>query len=149
MILWGYVIDFSVFQLQKSLKIVSNVVFVKLKVNFSQAINALLTGWCFYTGRHKALGPRNALPSVGHYVGPWALYLPAQKHQPVSKAILLPDCMFIRKMLWSDWLDSGTWTIYTFPYRRSGPSIWLSIEVKTRRAFGKMAEKLSTEVVKC
>ena len=58
MILWGYVIDFSVFQLQKSLKIVINVVFVKLKVNFSQAINALLTGWCLYTGRHKALGPR-------------------------------------------------------------------------------------------
>ena len=40
--------------------------------------------------------------------------------------------MFIRKMLLSDWLDSGTWTIYTFPYRRSGPFIRLSIKVKTQ-----------------
>ena len=40
--------------------------------------------------------------------------------------------MFIRKMLYSDWLDSGTWTIYTFPYRRSGSFIRLSIKVKTQ-----------------
>ena len=37
---------------------------------------------------------------------------------------LLPDRMFIRKMVESDWLDYGTWTIYTFPYRRSGPFIY-------------------------
>ena len=46
--------------------------------------------------------------------------------------ILLPECMFIRKMLESDWLDYGTWTIYTFPYRRSGPFIGLSIKVKVK-----------------
>ena len=40
--------------------------------------------------------------------------------------------MFIRKMLESDWLDYGTWPIYTFPYRRSGPFIRLSIKVKTQ-----------------
>ena len=40
--------------------------------------------------------------------------------------------MFIRKMLESDWLDYGTWTIYTFPYGRSGPFIRLSIKVKTQ-----------------
>ena len=36
--------DFSVFNCKIQLKIVSNVVSVKLKRNFSQAINALLTG---------------------------------------------------------------------------------------------------------
>ena len=46
--------------------------------------------------------------------------------------VLLPDCMFIRKMLESDWLDYGTWTIYTFPYRRSGLFIGLSIKVKVK-----------------
>ena len=46
--------------------------------------------------------------------------------------VLLPDCIFICKMLQSDWLDYGTWTIYTFPYRQSRPSIWLSIKVKTQ-----------------
>ena len=35
-------------------------------------------------------------------------------------------------MLESDWLDYGTWTIYTFPYGRSGPFIRLSIKVKTQ-----------------
>ena len=40
--------------------------------------------------------------------------------------------MFTRKMLESDWLDYGTWTIYTSPYRRSGPSTRLSIQVKTQ-----------------
>ena len=40
--------------------------------------------------------------------------------------------MFIHKMLESDWLDHGTWTIYTFPYRRSGPFLRLSIKVKTQ-----------------
>ena len=45
---------------------------------------------------------------------------------------LLPDCIFIRKMLQSDWLDYGTWTIYTFPYRQSGLFIRLSIKVKTK-----------------
>ena len=44
---------------------------------------------------------------------------------------LLPDCMFICKMLQSDWLDCGTWTICTFPYRRSGPFIRFLIKVKT------------------
>ena len=77
------------FNCKIQLKIVSNSVSVKLKRNFSQVINALLTDGCFYTGSYKALGPRNALPSVGHYGGPWALYLPAYKHQPVSKAIVL------------------------------------------------------------
>ena len=38
--------------------------------------------------------------------------------------------MFISKMLQSDWLDSGTWTIYTFLYRRSGPFIRFLIKVK-------------------
>ena len=42
--------------------------------NFCQAINFLLTGLRIYTGEYKARGPRNALPSVGHNVGPWALY---------------------------------------------------------------------------
>ena len=42
MILWGYVIGFSVFNWKIQLKIVCNVVSVKLKRNFSQAINALL-----------------------------------------------------------------------------------------------------------
>ena len=58
--------------------------------------------------------------------------------------LLLLDCMFIRKMLESDWLDYGTWTIYTFPYRRFGPFIRLSIKVKVKD-FGKMVENLSTE----
>ena len=35
-----------------------------------------LTGLRIYTGEYKARGPRNALPSVGHNVGPWALYSP-------------------------------------------------------------------------
>ena len=59
--------------------------------------------------------------------------------------------MFIREMLESDWLDYGTWTIYTFPYRRSGPFIRLSIKVKTqdfskdgREAIGRGREKLVT-----
>ena len=49
----------------------------------------------------------------------------------VKNCGLLPDCMFIREMLESDWLDYRTWTGYTFPYRRSGPYIRLSIKVKT------------------
>ena len=59
--------------------------------------------------------------------------------------------MFIRKMLLSDWLDSGTWTIYTFLYRRSGPFIRLSIKIKTqdfwedgREAIDRGREKLVT-----
>ena len=59
--------------------------------------------------------------------------------------------MFIRKMLEFDWLDYGTWTIYTFPYRRSGPFIRLSIKVKTqdfwkdgREAIDRGREKLVT-----
>ena len=40
--------------------------------------------------------------------------------------------MFIRKMLQSDWLDYKAWTISTFPKRRSGPFIRLSIKVKTQ-----------------
>ena len=39
-------------------------------------INFLLTGLRIYTGEYKARGSRNALPSVGHNVGPWALYSP-------------------------------------------------------------------------
>ena len=35
-------------------------------------------------------------------------------------------------MLESDWRDYGTWTIYTFPYRWSGPFIRLSIKVKVK-----------------
>ena len=64
---------------------------------------------------------------------------------------LLPDCMFIPKMLQSDWLDYSAWTIYTFPYRRSGPFIWLSIKVKTqdfwedgRETIDRRREKLVT-----
>ena len=52
--------------------------------------------------------------------------------------------MFIRKMLESDWLDYGTSTIYTSPYRRSAPFIRLSIKVKVKD-FGKMVENISTE----
>ena len=40
--------------------------------------------------------------------------------------------MFICKMLQSDWLDYKAWTIYTFPYRRSGPFKRVSIKVKTQ-----------------
>ena len=58
---------FFAFNCKNQLKIVNNVVFVKLKRNFSQVINALLTGRCFYTGSYKALGLNNALCSVGHY----------------------------------------------------------------------------------
>ena len=64
---------------------------------------------------------------------------------------LLPDCMFIRKMLQSDWLDYGTRTIYTFPYRRSRPFIRFSIKVKTqdfwedeRETINRSREKLVT-----
>ena len=64
---------------------------------------------------------------------------------------LLPDCMFIRKMLQSDWLDYGTRTIYTFPYRRSGPFIRFSIKVETqdfwedeRETINRSREKLVT-----
>ena len=64
---------------------------------------------------------------------------------------ILPDCMFIRKMLQSDWLDYRAWTIYTFPYRRSGSFIWLSIKVKTqdfqeddRETIDRGREKLAT-----
>ena len=63
----------------------------------------------------------------------------------------MPDCMFIRKTQWSDWLDSGTWAIYTFPYRRSGPFIRFSIKVKTqdfweddRETINRTREKLVT-----
>ena len=63
--------------------------------NFSQAINFLLTGLRIYTGESKARGPRNALPSVGHNVGPWALYSPVQIRKPVSKKIVIAEtiCM--------------------------------------------------------
>ena len=45
------------------------------KRNFSQAINFLLAGLRICTGESKACGHDNALPSVGHYVESWALYL--------------------------------------------------------------------------
>ena len=40
-----------------------------------------------YAGESNACGPHNALLSVGHYVGPWALYSPVQTGKPVSKKI--------------------------------------------------------------
>ena len=58
------------------------------KLNCSQALNFLLTGLRIYTGKSKARGPHNALPSVRHYVGPWALYSPVQIRKPVSKKIV-------------------------------------------------------------
>ena len=45
-------------------------------LNFSQAIIFLLTGLRIYTGESKPRGLPNAHPSVGHYVGPWALDSP-------------------------------------------------------------------------
>ena len=67
------------------------------------------------------------------------------------KRELMPDCMFICKMLESDWLDYGTWTIYICPYRWSGPFMLLSIKVKTqdfwedgREAIDRGREKLVT-----
>ena len=51
--------------------------------------------------------------------------------------------MSIRKILQSDWLDCAMWTIYTLPYRRSGPFVRLLITIKTR--VGKMANKVSAE----
>ena len=55
--------------------------------------------------------------------------------------------MFIRKMLQSDWLDYGTWTIYTF--RIDGPDRLYGFRSKLKhRIFGKITEKPSTEVVK-
>ena len=48
-------------------------------------------------------------------------------------------------MLQSDWLNYGTWTIYTIPYRRSGPFIWLLIKVKTQEFWEERLEKLSTQ----
>ena len=49
------------------------------------------------------------------------------------------------------WLHSGTWTIYTFPYRRSEPFIRFSIKVKTqdfweddRETINRSREKLVT-----
>ena len=56
---------------------------------------------------------------------------------------LLPDCMFIRKMLQSDRLYYETWTIYTFPYEWSGPFMQHLITVKTQ-VFGKLENKLLT-----
>ena len=55
---------------------------------FSQAINFLLTGLRIYKGVSIACGPRNAIPSVGHYVGPWALHSPVQIRKPVRKKII-------------------------------------------------------------
>ena len=60
---------FSVLNCKNQLKMLNNVVFVKLKRNFSE-IKALLTG-CFCTGNYQALGTRNARPK--NYVGLWAL----------------------------------------------------------------------------
>ena len=52
--------------------------------------------------------------------------------QPRHDSTRLLHFAFIRKILQSDWLDYGTWTIYTFPYRRSGLFIRFSIKVKTQ-----------------
>ena len=43
------------------------------------------------------------------------------------------DLRFIRKILQSDWLDYGTWTIFTFMYKRSSPFIRLLIMKDFRR----------------
>ena len=53
-------------------------------------------------------------------------------------------------MLQSDWLDYGTWIIYTIPYvKRSGLFIWLLIKDKIQdfweKGRGKGWSKLSTE----
>ena len=63
---------------------------------------------------------------------------------------LLLDCMFIRKMLESDWLDYGTWTILaSIHFRIDGPDHLYGFRSKLKhRIFGKMVEKLSTKVVK-
>ena len=49
---WTRIMDWKHFSRlgKNQLKIDNNVVFVKLKRNFIQTINALLTGWCFYIG---------------------------------------------------------------------------------------------------
>ena len=60
------------------------------------------------------------------------MYRKKKQTKDVHYMLLLPDCMLISKMLESDWLGYGTWTIYTFPYRRSRPFIRLSIKVKTQ-----------------
>ena len=52
--------------------------------------------------------------------------------------------MFIRKILQSDWLDCGLWTIHTFPYRQSKPFVRLLIIVGTR-VLGKMGNTLSAD----
>ena len=79
------------------------------------------------------------------------MYRKQKQTKDVHYMLLVPDCMLICKMLESDWLDYGTWTIYTFPYRRSGPFIRLSIKVKTqdfwkdgREAIDRGREKLVT-----
>ena len=54
-----------------------------------------LTGLRIYTGKSKARGPRNALPSVGHNVGPWALFSPVQIRKPVSKKISTVNTAFL------------------------------------------------------
>ena len=46
-------------------------------------------------------------------------------------------------MLQSDWLDYETWTIYTFPYRQSGPFIRFSIKVKTPHFWGDDRETIN------
>ena len=46
--------------------------------------------------------------------------------------------MLIGKRLESDWLDRGTWTVYTLPYRHG---TWLQLKP---RFFGKLEKKLST-----
>ena len=39
----------------------------------------------------KARGSHNAIPSVGHYVRPWALDSPVQIRKPVSKKITITN----------------------------------------------------------
>ena len=50
----------------------------------------------------------------------------------------------MRKILQSDWLDCAMWTIYTFPYRRSGPFIRHLITIKTR-VFRELGNKVLAE----
>ena len=53
--------------------------------------------------------------------------------------------MFIRKILQSDSLDCAMWTIYTFPYTRSGPFIRLLIIQLKYESFEKMGNKVLAE----
>ena len=98
--------------------------------------------------------PRLLPPCIGMF-NHTSLYMSIHDQQSplppcvaVHNHTLLPDCMFIRKMLQSDWLDYGMWTIYTH-FRIDGQDHLYGFRSKLKhRIIGKMVEKLSTEVVK-